>query len=286
MTVALGFAAGLVACGDDGDDGDAGGGRVDVVAAFYPLAEASARVGGDRVSVTNLTPPGVEPHDFELSTDDLDVIDDADVLVHLGGGFQPVVDDVADQAGVAVDVLDALDDTGNDPHVWLDPVQLVAIVGAVRDALIEADPDGEAGYRGNAETYVGELRALDADVAAGLATCDRRTIVTSHGAFGHLAARYGLEQVGIAGLSPDAEPDPARLAELTDQIRDTGVTTVFSETLLPADIAETLAREAGVGTAVLDPIEGLAGDELDAGATYETVMRENLDVLRAALGCR
>ena len=309
VAVAAASLVALAGCGDDSGGRRADGpGRVAVVAAFYPLAEVAQRVGGDRATVTNLTPPGAEPHDFELSTDRVDELLDADIVLYVGEGFQPAVEDIVGRIdGTAVDVLDRAelrargeDDHGHegeaeeeehadesdlDPHVWLDPRRLAAIVERVRDAYVDADPEGEAAYDRGADEYLAALDQLDQELAAGLADCDRDSIVTSHAAFGYLAARYGLTQDAITGLSPEAEPDPARLAQLADEVRAEGITTIFYETLVSPDVAETLAREAGVDTAVLDPIEGLTDEQLEAGETYFTVMRQNLTVLRAALGC-
>ena len=216
------------------------------VASFYPLFEVTEAVGGDRVGVDNLTPVGVEPHDIELSPRQIDTIADADLLVHLGGGFQPAIEEAARRAGLAVDVSQGLPMEGGDPHVWLDPVLFQQVVGTVEAALMQVDPAGADGYRARAAEYRSRLEQLDADYRAGLADCDRRVIVTGHEAFGYLARRYNLEQVAIAGLSPDAEPDPRRLAELTDLVRQRGVTTIFTEELVSPKVAETLAREAGV----------------------------------------
>lgn len=281
------LAAGLAAC----DDGSGGEQTLTVVASFYPLAEAAERVGGPDVDVVNLTPAGTEPHDLELTPDQVDAVEDADVVLHLGGGFQPAVEEVAGRrTGGTVDLLAALGlaegDGGEvDPHFWLDPTLLAEAVGAVEAALAAAEPSGRAEFEANAADYRDELASLDEDLRRGLATCERRDMVTSHAAFSYLARRYDLEQVAIAGLSPEAEPDPDRLSDLTDLIRQRGVTTVFYEALVSPDVAETLAREAGVGTAVLDPIEGLSGDDADAGADYAAVMRRNLEALRRALGC-
>lgn len=268
----------LGACGggDDRDDG-----RLRVVAAFAPLAEVAERVGGDGVAVTNLTPAGAEPHDLELTTDQVDDLLDADVVLFLGDGFQPAVEEASERTeGERIDLLEG--EEGDDPHVWLDPRAMARLVERVRDAMVDADDAGAAGYRRRASAYLDELRTLDADFEAGLADCDRRVIVTAHDAFGRLAERYELEQVAVAGLSPEAEPDPRRLAEIADEVRARGVTTVFTEALVPPEIAETLAREAGVRTALLDPIENFSGPSDD----YVSVMRQNLAVLRQALGCR
>lgn len=277
----------LAGCADDGLSGGAGGDSV--VASFYPLAFVAEQVGGDQVEVTDLTPAGAEPHDLELTPDQVDEILDAAVAIVMGNGFQPAVEDTAaDRDGATVTVLDEL--TGGvdaDPHVWLDPVLMRETVAAVTDGLVEADPDHAAGYERRARALERRLDELDAEFEAGLADCERDTIVTAHAAFGHLADRYGLEQLAIAGVAPDEEPSPARIAELADLVEDEGVTTIFTETLVSPDVAETLAREAGgLETAVLNPLEGLTDDEVAAGDDYFTVMRDNLAELRVALGCR
>ena len=280
-------AGGLAACGDE----TGGEETVTVVASFYPLAEAAEKVGGHDVEVTNLTPAGTEPHDLELTPDQVDAVEDADVVLYLGGGFQPAVEEVAGRrAEGAVDLLAELDLTEGeggdvDPHFWLDPTLLAEAVDRIEAALAAAEPVARTEFEAHADDYRDDLDTLDEELSRGLATCERRDIVTSHAAFSYLARRYDLEQVAIAGLSPEAEPDPDRLSDLTDLIGERGVTTVFYEALVSPDVAETLAREAGVGTAVLDPIEGLSEDDADADADYATVMRRNLEALRAALGC-
>jgi zinc transport system substrate-binding protein len=277
----------LGGCGEDnggGTDGGTGGGRRSVVASFYPLVDAARGVGGERVEVANLTPAGVEPHDIELNSRQLDRVADADLVLYLGGGFQPAVEDAARRAGQAVDLRAGL--TGaepDDPHVWLDPGLFVEVVGGIEAALVEADAPGADGYRARAADYRRRLEELDAELRTGLSDCERRTIVTTHDAFGYLARRYGLEQLAISGLSPDTEPDPRRLAELADTVRSRGVTTIFTETLVSPRVAETLARETGVQTAVLDTVEG--GPE-EGGGDYFSLMRSNLAALRTALGCR
>lgn len=291
-------AASLAACGADGSAGD---GRPTVVAGFYPLAEAAGRAGGDAVEVVNLTPPGVEPHDLELTTRQVDRIEDAALVILLGGGFQPALEEAAERrSGPTLLVLDALelddhgdeeaDDDGHghgdgDPHVWLDPSAMVEVAEVIAAALAEAVPDDEAAIRDRVAGYVEELRALDGRFEAGLAGCERDTFVTAHAAFGWLADRYDLSQESIAGLAPEQEPDPRRLAELADLVEREGITTVFTEELVSPRVARALAREAGVETDVLDPIEGIPEDRLDEGDDYLTVMDRNLERLRAALGC-
>lgn len=281
-------------------------GRLAVVAAFYPLAEAVRQVGGGRVAVRDLTPVGGEPHDLELTPRDVDRIEDATLVVVLGGGFQPAVDAAARRRRgptlVVLDALDALDArTGRrdsaahgsrrlragDPHVWLDPVLMQDVVRAVGDRLARVDPGHAAQYRSGSAAYVRRLAALDARIRSGLARCERRTIVTSHDAFGYLAHRYGLEQRSVVGLVPDQEPDPKTLGELADLVRREGITTVFTGRSVSSRVAETIAREAGgVRVEVLDPLEALTGEQVRAGADYVSVMLDNLRRLRRALDCR
>jgi zinc transport system substrate-binding protein len=261
--------------------------RVTVVAAFYPLFEAAERVGGEGAEVTNVTPPGAEPHDIELSPDQVDEVLDADVVLYMGGGFQPAVEEVAENRdGVTVDVLSEIAEGATDPHIWLDPVLMGDIVDTVRRSLSQADAQGSPTYEASAAAYREHIEDLNEKFERGLEDCERRTFVTTHAAFGHLARRYGLVERSIAGVSPESEPDPKRLAELEDLVRREGVTTVFTEPLVSPRVAQTLSRETGAQVAVLDPVEGLAADQLEAGTSYVSVMQENLEALRKALGCR
>jgi zinc transport system substrate-binding protein len=253
----------------------------EVVAAFYPLAYAAEQIGARGVHVENLTPAGAEPHDIELSPRDVQRLRRAAVVLYVGSGFMPQLEDVVAGRDNAIDVLDEADvlpgPEGVDPHVWLDPVRYAAVARRIGAAL---------GDEGGVDRFAARLRGLDAELRAGLADCERREIVTSHAAFGYLAERYGLTQIALAGLTPEAEPSPGQLARLVDAVRRSGATTVFVEPLVSPAVAETVAREAGVGTAVLDPIEGLGASQLGRGADYFSVMRRNLRTLREALGCK
>ncbi len=244
-----------------------------VVAAFYPLAWAAEQIGGEETDVVNLTPPGAEPHDIELSPRDVDAVRDADLVVYVGSGFQSAVEDaVAQRDGASLDVSGG----DRDPHVWLDPVRFAAIAEEIGDALGRPEAGRELARR---------LGGLDRDFAAGLEHCARRTLVTTHAAFGHLAARYGLMQISLAGRSPEAEPAPRELERLVDEVRESGAMTVLAEPLVSTRLAETVAREAGAKVAILDPIEGLTDEQLAGGEDYLSVMRRNLATLKEALGC-
>jgi zinc transport system substrate-binding protein len=304
--VAVGSLA-LTACSAfSSDEGaTASDGAVTVAAAFYPLEFVASRVGGDLAEVTGLTGVGQEPHDLELSIAQTALLGDADLVVY-EEALQPGVADSVEQnaTGEALEIEQVVtlqplaeehdhdeehaDEEGHehgdeDPHFWLDPVLMADLADEVAARLSEIDPDHADEYAANADGLVGELEALDQAYTDGLAQCERDVVVVSHDAFGYLA-RYGLDFHGIAGLSPEAEPTPADLAELQELIDAEGVTTVFAETLVPRELAETLANDAGVDTAVLDPIEGLSDET--AGEDYLSIMESNLAKLREANGCQ
>lgn len=259
------------------------------VASFYPLAWVTSHVAGDAWTVTNLTTPGGEPHDLELSIEATADLAEAALVVYLAD-FQPAVDDSVSTNATGA-TLDAAEVTtlrpvaegGDvDPHFWLDPLLMADLGDAVAEQLASLDPDGATTYRSNAEDLRADLEALDQEYVDGLTGCDRDTVVVSHDAFGYLA-RYGLELEAIAGLSPGAEPTPAVLAALADLIETEGVTTVFSERLASPALAQSLAADLGVSTGVLDPIEGLTDQTSDED--YLSLMTANLRALEEANGC-
>jgi zinc transport system substrate-binding protein len=284
----------LAGCGGLGADDEGLGPRV--VTSFYPLQYVAERVAGEHAQVSNLTTPGAEPHDLELTVRQTASIADADLLV-VHSGFQPAVDEAIEQSGpdAVVDTAEVIEPVvhededdpdheheGGDPHFWLDPTQLALAAGAVADRLAEVDPDHAADFRANLDELVTDLERLDGDYRAGLEGCDTTDVVVSHDAFGYLET-YGLHFESIAGLSPDQEPSPARLGELADLIEGSSITTVFTETLASPALSETLADDLGLETAVLDPIEGLSDSTADED--YLSLMRENLAALRTANGC-
>ncbi len=250
--------------------------------------------------MTNLAPPGAEPHDLELSPAQVASIAEADLVLYLHG-FQPAVDEaIAQGSRAALDVttlvplLDPPTPIGppdpdheeaegdKDPHLWLDPTRLATIVTEVGNELTELDSDNASTYQARAAELGTELGRLDREFADGLRDCARHEIVVSHAAFGYLADRYGLRQIPITGLSPEAEPTPQHLAAAAAEAKQVGATTVFFETLVSPRVAEVLATSIGAQTAVLDPIEGL---EPGTPGDYLSVMRANLATLRPALGC-
>jgi zinc transport system substrate-binding protein len=261
------------------------------VVTVYPLGELARQVAGDRAEVLTLVPPGVEPHDWEPSPRDVSLVQRATVLVHSGTALDAWVARLLAAAPGSVRVIDTsaglplvAQGGSADPHTWLDPTLASAQARTIAAGLAEADPAGRAGYEERAAALGRRLDALDAAFAAGLATCARRELVTTHGAFGYLARRYRLTQVSIMGRAPQAEPSPADLAAIVQTGRRLHVTHVFVEPLVSPRLAETLAREIGATTLPLDPIEGVSRERA-AATGYVELMEANLASLRTGLGC-
>jgi zinc transport system substrate-binding protein len=311
--LALGLPVAAVGCG--GDDGgttsstDSRDAQVlSAAVAFYPIEEVVRSVGGDAVEVVGLTPPGGGPHDLELTPETAAALERADVVFYIGRGFQPSVEKAVSALPDEVRTIDLLDSvqllpvtpqldgtegevdgevlSGNaDPHVWVDPVNMVTLTDVVAATLSEASPPDKATFDAGAQAYAAMLQSLSDEFETQLATCESRTIVTSHRAFEYLAQRYDLKQIPIAGLSPDEEPDPKSLEAIAEAAKADDVTVVFFEERVPTALSDTVAREIGASTDALDPIETITQDRLDAGESYLTIQAANLASLVKALRC-
>ncbi|MGP3772059.1 metal ABC transporter substrate-binding protein [Streptomyces sp. SDT5-1] len=303
---ALGIGA-LTACGSSSADDKGSDGKLSVVASFYPMQYLAEQIGGDHVDVTNLTEPGQEPHDLEVSAQQRGQLEESDVALYLKG-LQPSVDEAIDQSGIKTKIdagtLTSLEKHGNevdghdhghgeethdedaaDPHIWLDPVKYAEVAEGVGKALEKADPDHAATYKKNTEALTGKLGELDAKFEKRLKDTKTTTFITTHAAFGYLAERYGLTEEAISGLDPESEPSAARVKELQKTAKADGVGTVFYETLVSDKTAKTLAGDAHLKTDVLDPIEGITPGK-SKGKDYIQVMESNLAALEKALGTK
>ncbi|MGW5037736.1 zinc ABC transporter substrate-binding protein [Streptomyces sp. BPPL-273] len=316
IAVAAAAALGLGTLSACSSDSSAAGNtdKLDVVASFYPMQYLAEEIGGDHVNVTTLTEPGQEPHDLELSARQTAQMGEADAVLYLKS-LQPTVDEAVAQSDVKTKIdaagLTKLEDHGSvehdhgaeghsgeehaeeghseegdalDPHVWLDPVKYAEIAEGVAKSFEKADPDHADAYRANADALAKKLGDLDTAFKDGLADTGSKVFFTNHAAFGYLAERYGLTQEAINGLDPESEPSPARIKELQEEARADGVTTVFYETLVSDKTAKTLAKDAGLKTDVLDPLEGIT--DKSKGDDYVGVMEANLKALQAALGAK
>jgi zinc transport system substrate-binding protein len=278
-----------------------------IAASFYPIEEIARRVIGDNGTVIGLTPSGDEAHGLELTAKQLDQLSKADFLFFIGDGFQPSVEKAAASLKNSVSSLDLLtsvtqiempeekeeadsdhghDEHGEkDPHVWLDPANMAKMTRAVEATLAKTMPEMAEQFATNADLYVAELNQLGEDIDAGLKNCESRAVVTSHEAFGYLAARANLTTIPIAGVNPEDEPSAKELQKIAAIAKEQKASTVFFEVLLPEDLARTLAKSIGATTSILDPIEGISTADLKAGASYLSIQRDNLAWLVQGLRC-
>lgn len=294
---------GALLSGCAGKEKAADDGKLNVMTSFYPVYDFTVKVGGDKVNVKNMVPAGTEPHDWEPGTRDIADLEEADVFVYSGAGMEHWTESVIHSLdnkdlliveaskGISLREGHGEEEEGEeehdhgefDPHVWLDPQNAKKEMENIKDALCKADPDHKDYYESNYKTYSEKLDQLDQSFKETLAAVPNKSIVVSHEAYGYLCAAYGLTQVGIEGLAPDSEPDPARMAEVIDFVRENKVKTIFFEELASPKVAEAIAKETGAKTEVLNPIEGLSDEELKAGEDYISVMEKNLAALKEAL---
>ena len=288
--------------------------KLEVITSFYPLYEIGTQIGGEKISVKNLVPAGVEPHDFEPTSRDLINLYNADLFLYNGAELEPWVErimpdleqhnvQVLDQSALLKEVsientmaihgheeeaMDKHPEQGTvavDPHFWLDPELYILQTQAVGKKLIELDPAHTSYYEENTRKFVAKLSELHENYKINLKNCKNRTIVTSHAAFAYLAKRYDLEVLPISGISPGNEPSPKNMAEISKLVKEKHITTIFTETSVDPRITETIAKETGVKTLTLNPIESVSQKQIEGGRNYVKIMEENLQNLKNGLEC-
>lgn len=325
---ALGAAIAMIITGCGSEGGDTGGDGVSpadadltVVTGVYPLEWLAQEIGGDTTAVVQLTEPGAEPHDLELTGRQIAEVSEADIVFHVGG-LQPAVDEAAAQEGedTSLDVADLVslrpagggededhdhdhghdhdhegeddhaheeedghDHGEHDPHFWLDVDLMAETAEALAERMGEANPEGADTYRREAERVAGELAAIGEEYEEGLASCQHREVVVGHTAFSYLTDRYDLEQIGVSGVDPENEPSPSQIADIADIVNERDISTIFTEPLMPAETADTIAAETDAQVEVLDPLEGVT--DQSPGDDYPSIMRGNLEALTTALSC-
>ncbi|GAA1464530.1 zinc ABC transporter substrate-binding protein [Nocardiopsis exhalans] len=330
---ALGAATLMIAagCGTDEEAADDAAtppaeAALTLVTGVYPLEWLAQEIGGDSVAVVQLTEPGAEPHDLELTGRQIAEVSEADIAFYIEG-LQPAVDEAVDQeaAETALNVADIVelrpaadahghdedDDHGHDhdhdhghededdehaeedghdhdhgdydPHFWLDVELMTETAEALAERMGEVNPDGADQYQEGAERVAAELATIGEAYESGLASCEHREVVVGHTAFTYLTEQYGLEQIGVSGVDPDTEPSPAQIAAITDIVNERDISTIFTEPLMPAATADTIAAETGAQVEVLDPLEGVT--DQSPGDDYPSIMLGNLDALSTALAC-
>ncbi|SDN99465.1 metal ABC transporter substrate-binding protein [Acetanaerobacterium elongatum] len=284
-----------------------GGKQLKVYASFYQMADFAQKIGKDKISVTTLVPAGTEPHDWEPAASDIVGLEKADLFIYNGAGMEGWAEKllaslknkglIVVEASKGIKLLEGEQHDGEnkeahdahaneasyDPHVWLDPNNAKIMLAAINNALAQADPENKSFYQKNCDETLLQLEQLDKEYRDTLAPLPQKNVVVAHQAFGYLCTEYGLNQMAIEGLSPDSEPDPARMAEIIDFVKKNKVKVIFFEELVSPKVAQAIADATGASTDVLNPLEGLSNEELAAGEDYFSVMRKNLKVLKAAL---
>lgn len=275
--------------------------KLKVTASFYTMYDFAKKIGGDKVEVSDMVPAGTEPHDWEPSTNDLIELEKSDVFVYNGAGMEQWVDDVLEsldteelitvETSKGIKLLknedahehDHQHDSENDPHVWLDPENAKYQMNQIKKALIKADEKNKDYYEANYKKYAKQCDQLDQLYKKELAKTSKKELVVAHEAFGYLCHAYGLEQMGIEGLSADDEPDPKQMSEVIDFAKKHEVKTIFFEELVSPKVAKTIAKETGASAKMLNPLEGLSNKKIKAGEDYFSVMKENLTAIKEAL---
>jgi len=279
------------------DGGTSQTGSLTIVSTIYPLTFFTQQIVGNLANVTTITPAGAEPHEYEPTSQDIALLESADVVILNGANLEPWIEKIINplrvkgiqvviaSAGIANRTLVEDGEEIQDPHVWLSPVLAKTASQKISQSLQQADPLHAATYQENEKKLRERLDQLDQAYTSGLASCQNKNIVTSHAAFAYLAAQYGLRQVSIAGLSPETEPSGRQLVEIARFVKEQGIKVIFFETLISPKLSQTIARETGATVMELNPLEGLTPDEVAAGKDYTSVMQNNLHNLQTALVC-
>lgn len=273
-----------------------------VATSFYPLYDLASHIGGERTDVLNLTPLGVDPHEFEPSLKDIAILEKADIFLYNGSGLDPWAEkkekELRDKEVLVLEMSSffSIHEDNNhhgddhhhqeDPHIWLDPLIMKEMTEIVFDSLIEVDKDGENYYKERKDNLVSLLEKLDNNYKEELKDCRLSSVVISHASLHYLAERYGFQMIAISGISPLEEPSSQKLAEITEMVKEKGIGHIFFETTIPSTLSETIAKETGTETLVFNPVSSLTKKDLEEGKNYFSVMEENLEQLKIALDCK
>jgi zinc transport system substrate-binding protein len=292
--------------------------KISVVTTLFPLYEFAKEVGGNKVEVTLLLPPGAEAHTFEPKPSDIQKINNADVFLYIGAGMEPWAHDIVEgsnnkdlliiDASSKVSLIKSEEHDEHeheaekheheeeheeehqhgeyDPHIWLDFENDKKIVDAIAQTFSEKDPKNKEIYMKNAQEYNSKLSSLNQKYSAGLTNCKQNEFISGgHNAFAYLAHKYNLESISAFGISPDSEPTPQKIKEIVDLTKEHGIKYIYFEKLVNPKMAETIAEEADAKTLVLNPAHNLLKEQFQQGVTFISLMEENLQNLKIGLEC-
>lgn len=260
-----------------------------VYASFYPIYDLASKIGGDKITVKTIIPPGIEPHDWEPSTKDVAEMTKANVILYLGLGMDSWIGKIKTSAlntnfyevSKGVDIIKS--GSATNPHIWLSPKSALIMAKNINEALQKTDSKNKEYYNKNYENLKNTLESLDNEYANSLSKAKLKTFIVYHSAFDYIARDYGLRQESLAGMSDEAEPSPARMAEIINMIKKENIKYIFTEPLTSPKPIETIAKETGIKVLPLNTIEGLTKEDIERKADYISLMKENLENLKKAL---
>jgi zinc transport system substrate-binding protein len=269
--------------------------KVRVIASFFPLYDFAKNVGGDRAEVSVMVPAGIEPHNWEPTPRDIADAENADMIVYNGAGFERWVSAInakfAVDTSIGIQLMQGAEEgvheeSGLDPHIWLDPMLAKQQVEAIRDGFVQIDPVNSGYYHQNAQRYIAELDSLDSFIRSNLSNCELRDFIAFHNAFSYFANRYNLTQHSIQGISQEGDVLPQRIQEIKDLAATLGINVIYAEDLIDPRLANVIAGEIPNGQVlVLSPIEGLKREEIEQGLGYIDKMMEDVQNLKVGLKC-
>lgn len=282
--------------------------KLAVTASIYPLYDFAAKIGGDLIDLTLLTPAGIEPHEWEPSAKDIINLEQSDLVLLNGAGLEHWANDilptlqnkdlltVTTTEGIPLleashdhhdeeehEEEDDHDHEGVDPHVWLNVQYAKQQLLAIKDAFVQKDPDHKTIYEANYERYAAEFDVLDQQYRETLATVTSKDLVVTHQAFSYLCEAYGLHQIAVEGLSAHSEPDPATMKSIVALMKEHQIRAIFYDDLVSSKVADTIAKETNATVKTLYTLESIRSEQLQANADYLSLMKQNLETLKTAL---
>ena len=268
--------------------------KIKVVASFDAMKEITQAIGGNKVDVTTIIPEGIEPHDYELKTSDVQKLQEAKLFVYNGLGMEAWADKAIQTASAdnlmsvalaehvqPIELTDPeeIEEHGAyDPHAWLGLTSAKEEASAVKDALIKISPEDKEYFEKNYMAFADEIDKMQEEYMKKVANATRKEIVTGHAAFGYLCRDLGISQESVEDVFASGEPSAQKLAELTDFCKAHNVKVIFTEDLVSPAVSETLAKEAGAKAEAIHTIESA-----EDGMTYLARMKDNLNKIAAAL---
>lgn len=279
----------LFLCGCASEKPEIDNSKLQVYASFHAVYDFADKIGKDKIQLFCMTPSGTEPHNWEPTSGDMLSLENADILFYNGNGMESWTDKIKtsiENPNIKYIELSKAVTTYNskDPHIWLNPLNVLKEAEVIKTALAEADPANKEFYEKNYEIFSADIKKLDSAYRESLSKYKNKTIIVAHEAYGFLCEEYGIEQTAIEGLSADSEPSPAKMAEISSLVKEKNIKYIFFEELLTPKAAEVIAEETGAELLVLNPFEGLTEEEIKNGDDYFSIMYKNLENIQKALG--